>query len=86
LNKAAQHLKYYFIKKITMKQKFFLACSFLILGLASGAQKTYDVCIYGGTSAGVIAAYTVKMKGKSVLLIEPGKPFGRTFFRRIRLH
>lgn len=59
-----------------MKQKFFLACSFLILGLASGAQKSYDVCIYGGTSAGVIAAYTVKMKGKSVLLIEPGKHLG----------
>src|SRR5258708_29532355 len=35
-------------------------------------QKTYDVIVYGGTSAGVIAAYTAKQMGKSVLLIEPG--------------
>ncbi len=40
------------------------------------AQKTYDVCVYGGTSAGVIAAYTAKMQGKSVLLIEPTKRLG----------
>ncbi len=35
-----------------------------------------DVCVYGGTSAGAIAAYTVKKSGKSVLLIEPGKHLG----------
>lgn len=35
-----------------------------------------DVCIYGGTSAGVIAAYAAKMCGKTVLLIEPGKLLG----------
>lgn len=35
-----------------------------------------DVCIYGGSSAGVIAAYTAKMAGRSVLLIEPGKHLG----------
>ncbi|MEP6747367.1 MAG: FAD-dependent oxidoreductase [Bacteroidota bacterium] len=35
-----------------------------------------DVCVYGGTSGGVIAAYTVKKMGKSVLLIEPGKQVG----------
>lgn len=35
-----------------------------------------DVCVYGGTSAGVIAAYTVKKSGKSVVLIEPGKHVG----------
>ncbi|NDW10775.1 FAD-dependent oxidoreductase [Dysgonomonas sp. 520] len=35
-----------------------------------------DVCIYGGTSAGVIAAYTAKQAGKSVLLIEPGNHLG----------
>ena len=40
------------------------------------AQKPYDICIYGGTSAGVIAAYTAKMQGKSVLLIEPTKRLG----------
>jgi hypothetical protein len=35
-----------------------------------------DICIYGGTSAGVIAAYTAKKLGKTVLLIEPGKHLG----------
>ena len=35
-----------------------------------------DVCVYGGTAAGVIAAYSAKMMGKSVLLVEPGKYLG----------
>jgi hypothetical protein len=45
-----------------------------LVGNASAQQKTnnYDVIVYGGTSAGVIAAYTAKQMGKSVLLIEPG--------------
>lgn len=38
--------------------------------------KTVDICIYGGSSAGVMAAYTAKKMGKSVLLIEPGKRLG----------
>ncbi|MEJ7769793.1 MAG: FAD-dependent oxidoreductase [Chitinophagaceae bacterium] len=37
---------------------------------------TVDVCIYGGTAGGVIAAYTAKKYGKSVILIEPGKMLG----------
>src|SRR5689334_23837376 len=35
-----------------------------------------DICVYGGTSAGVMAAYTAKMYGKKVLLIEPGRHLG----------
>jgi len=35
-----------------------------------------DICVYGGTSAGVIAAYAAKLQGKSVILIEPGKRLG----------
>lgn len=35
-----------------------------------------DVCIYGGTSAGVIAAYTAGKMGKTVILIEPGENLG----------
>lgn len=38
--------------------------------------KHVDICVYGGTSAGVIAAYSAKKMGKSVLLIEPGKHLG----------
>lgn len=40
------------------------------------APKQIDVCIYGATSAGVIAAYTAKKQGKSVMLIEPGTHLG----------
>ncbi|MCC6290151.1 MAG: FAD-dependent oxidoreductase [Chitinophagaceae bacterium] len=35
-----------------------------------------DICVYGGTSSGVIAAYTAKKMGKTVVLIEPGKRLG----------
>ena len=35
-----------------------------------------DICVYGGTSAGVIAAYTARKLGKSVVLIEPGRHVG----------
>lgn len=35
-----------------------------------------DICVYGGTSAGVIAAYSAARLGKTVLLIEPGNRLG----------
>lgn len=56
---------------------FFLVVAFT--GLSAGAQHNespVDICVYGGTSAGVIAAYTAKLAGKTVLLIEPGKHLG----------
>lgn len=68
-----------------MKKKLILNiwCSLLLIvlpGIQPKAQKSnttnVDICIYGGTSAGVIAAYTARMLGKSVLLIEPGKHLG----------
>jgi hypothetical protein len=42
----------------------------------AGAQAKYDIIVYGGTSGGVIAAYTARKLGKSVLLIEPGRHLG----------
>jgi hypothetical protein len=35
-----------------------------------------DVCVYGGTAAGVIASVAAKQQGKSVLLVEPGRHLG----------
>ncbi|WP_018630972.1 FAD-dependent oxidoreductase [Niabella aurantiaca] len=35
-----------------------------------------DICVYGGTSAGVIAAYTAALHKKTVVLIEPGHRLG----------
>lgn len=62
-----------------MKRKSFLGLVFLSLTWqALPAQKVQqvDICIYGGSSAGVIAAYSARKLGKSVLLIEPGKHLG----------
>ncbi|VAX36294.1 probable secreted protein-putative xanthan lyase related [hydrothermal vent metagenome] len=39
-------------------------------------QKVYDVVVYGGTSAGIVAAIQVKKMGKTVILIEPSKHVG----------
>lgn len=51
--------------------------SFLtILQSVSAQNVNVDICVYGGTSAGVIAAYTAKKMGKSVILIEPGQHLG----------
>lgn len=38
--------------------------------------KTYDICIYGGTSSGIIAAFTAKKLGNSVIVIEPSNHIG----------
>jgi FAD-dependent oxidoreductase family protein len=44
--------------------------------LPAQAALEVDVFVYGGTSAGVIAAYTAKTYGKRVLLVEPGRHLG----------
>ena len=41
----------------------------LLYSCSCGTQ--YDICIYGGTSAGVIAARTAALQGHSVLVVEP---------------
>ena len=40
------------------------------------SQNEYDIVIYGGTSAGIIAAIQSSRMGKSVLLIEPSQRIG----------
>jgi len=62
-----------------MKKRLLLfAClfSFTEFSTAQVAPTTVDICVYGGSSAGVIAAYTAKKMGKSVILIEPGRHLG----------
>ncbi|GAB6007797.1 FAD-dependent oxidoreductase [Dysgonomonas reticulitermitis] len=41
----------------------------------NGTEKA-DICVYGGTSAGVIAAYTAAKSGKKVILVVPGQNLG----------
>ncbi len=43
---------------------------------ASAAEKTYDLVIYGGTSAGVVAAVQAHKMGKTAIVIEPGQHLG----------
>jgi hypothetical protein len=38
--------------------------------------KQFDVCVYGGTAGGVVAATTAAAEGLAVVLIEPGRHLG----------
>ncbi|SHL08825.1 FAD dependent oxidoreductase [Chitinophaga jiangningensis] len=58
-----------------MQLKTLLVSAALLLSGLARAQEV-DVCVYGGTSAGVIAAYTAKKLHKSVILISPDKHLG----------
>ena len=59
------------------KRSGLLLCVFVLpLAVLAQAVKQVDICVYGGSSAGVIAAYTAKKMNKTVLLIEPGKRLG----------
>ena len=49
---------------------------FCLLALRLSAVETYDVVVYGGTAAGVIAAVQVKKMGKTVIIVGPDKHLG----------
>ena len=49
---------------------------FCLLALRLSAAETYDVIVYGGTAAGVIAAVQVKKMGKTVIIVGPDKHLG----------
>jgi FAD dependent oxidoreductase len=42
----------------------------------ASAEKTVDVCVYGGTASGVIAAVAAAQEGRRVLLVEPSRHLG----------
>ena len=56
-----------------MLLRFSLLCLF---ALRLTAAETYDLVVYGGTSAGVIAAVQAKKMGKSVIIVGPDKHLG----------
>jgi hypothetical protein len=47
-----------------------------LFALRLAAAETYDVVVYGGTSAGVIAAVQAKKMGKSVIIVSPDVHLG----------
>ncbi|HRQ50772.1 MAG TPA: FAD-dependent oxidoreductase, partial [Agriterribacter sp.] len=62
-----------------VKNKTLLFILLCLGGSTVFAQKnvqTADICVYGGTAAGVVAAYTARQMGQSVILIEAGKHIG----------
>lgn len=63
-----------------MKYLLTLVLAALMLHNANAADTpvsfSYDICVYGSTPAGIMAAYTAKMKGKSVLLVSPHRRLG----------
>ncbi len=60
------------------KEKFIITFIFIFYSMFTYCvnQKIYDVVVYGGSSAGVIAAVQAARMGASVVLIEPGKHLG----------
>ncbi len=64
-------MKQFFSSAIILFSAFFMISS-----CKTTQPPGYDLVVYGGTSAGVMAAYTASKMGKKVLLIEPGKRLG----------
>ena len=64
----------------TLSRRGFLAAGAIALTTETvGAADKYvdaDICVYGGTSGGVVAAVQAAQMGKKVVLIEPGKHLG----------
>lgn len=59
-----------------MKKLLVLMLMPLALFARQNKEVSADICIYGGTSAGVVAAYTAAKAGKKVLLVEPSGRLG----------
>ncbi len=62
-----------------MKNLYLILLSLLLLFAGCAPEKEsnqYDLCIYGGTSAGIIAGYTARKMGLSVVVIEPSDHLG----------
>ncbi|CAN5877449.1 hypothetical protein BH11VER1_BH11VER1_20300 [soil metagenome] len=53
-----------------------LAASLLPHAFSAGPVEDFDVCVYGATASGIMAAVTAKREGASVCLIEPSRWLG----------
>ena len=47
-----------------------------VAAISCNCPARYDVCVYGGTSAGVVAAYSAAQRGLDVVLVEPTEHIG----------
>jgi hypothetical protein len=56
--------------------QIFVLFFLMFLPVQSVESETVDVCIYGGTPSGLVAAVTAKQEGMNVLLVEPSRWLG----------
>ena len=60
-----------------MKKRLLLFALVAMGGLSRGATVVEtDICVFGGTSAGIVAAVQARRMGKAVALVEPGTHLG----------
>jgi hypothetical protein len=59
-----------------MEFKRFIPAVALLVGVVAARGAEFDLVVYGGTSAGVIAAVQAKKMGKSVIIVCPDKHLG----------
>jgi hypothetical protein len=70
------------IHQISHKSKIIFILLFSVVLLANQAMAqtkrkvATDVCVYGATASGIMAALAVKKEGKKVVIVEPGKWVG----------
>ena len=69
--------------KISFREKFISSSVFVIILLiwqnslaAEITRHKADVCVYGGTASGVMAALAAKKEGAEVIIIEPTRYLG----------
>lgn len=72
-----KHSSLFILKNVNSKKTILLFVSlvFLFTNVIAHELHAY-ICIYGTTSSGVIASYTAKKLGKSVIFIEPANRIG----------
>lgn len=59
------------------KNSLFAAIAISVLALCScNRSQEYDVCVYGGTSAAVMAAYSAAQSGQRVVMVSPDLQIG----------
>ncbi len=61
---------------MTPVKRFVILCQLAAATLCPAEVTHTDICVYGGTAAGVVTAVQSARMGKTVVLIEPGKTIG----------
>ena len=57
-------------------KRFFLILAALVAMVSCAEKDQYDLCVYGGSASGVVAAYSAAQMGMNVLVVEPGIRIG----------